>query len=84
MLNIVSITVAFSIFAVLIGIIIQKEIFSRILLLNSLGNLVILMIVTLGSYKYNESYIDIALIYASLSFVAMMAVFRFIEYRNKT
>ena len=45
----------------------QKEIFTKLLFLNAGTGLASLLICFLGSYKFNNSYIDIALIYFLLS-----------------
>ena len=84
MLNIFALIIAFSILVLLIGLIFQKELFTKILFLSSLTNLVILVITILGSYKYNESYIDIAIIYAALSFIVNQAILKFIILRDKS
>lgn len=83
MLNIVLFIVALLVLVLLFSLIFQKELFTKILFLNSLTNLVILIITILGSYKYNASYLDIAIIYAALSFIASQAILRFIILSNK-
>lgn len=84
MLNVVLFIVALLILALLFGLIFQKELFTKILFLNSLTNLAILLITVLGSYKYNESYLDIAIIYAALSFIVSQAILKFIILRIKS
>lgn len=78
MLNIAAFTIALAVLTLLIGLILQKELFTKILFLSSLTNLSIVLITILGTYKYNESYIDIAIIYASLSFIVSQAILKFV------
>ncbi len=60
------------------------SIFTKILLLNSLTAIVSLLISLLGSFKMNSSYLDIAIIYFFLSFIASNAYLRyFIKQSNK-
>lgn len=77
MLNIIAFAITLSVITLLVGLISYKELFIKILFLNGLTNLVIVLIVILGTYQYYESYIDIAIIYACLSFVANQAILKF-------
>ena len=49
----------------------------KLLLVNFSTNLLVLFIVAMGTYSYNIGYIDIALIYLCLSFVAMKGFLRY-------
>jgi len=53
-----------------VGVFIGKNIFIKIMFLNSTTILVTLFICTLGSFGGNGSYLDIAIIYFALSFIA--------------
>lgn len=79
MLNIFASLITIFILISFIGLLLQKDILTKFVFLNFITNLAILFIVTLGSYKYNESFIDIAIIYALLSFIASEALLRFIS-----
>ncbi|MDF2965058.1 MAG: putative monovalent cation/H+ antiporter subunit [Rickettsiaceae bacterium] len=57
--------------------IVRESLFDKLLCINSATNLVIVLICLLGSYKYNQSYIDIAIIYGLLSYITNMAFLRF-------
>ena len=59
------------------GIFLQKEIFTKLLFLNTATSLASLFICFLGSYKVNNSYIDIALIYFLLSIVGTTAYLKY-------
>lgn len=55
----------------------QKDIFTKLLLLNTATSLASLFICFLGTYKVNNSYIDIALIYFLLSVIANAAYLKY-------
>lgn len=56
--------------------------FERILFINSMTNICVIIIAILSSFESKESYIDIALIYAFLSFLAMKAYLNY--YKDET
>ncbi|MFK7968244.1 MAG: monovalent cation/H+ antiporter complex subunit F [Rickettsiaceae bacterium] len=68
---------------VICGIFLQKEIFAKLLFLNTGTSLVSLVICFLGSYKVNSSYIDIALIYFLLSVVGSTAYLKYFLHKHK-
>lgn len=70
------ISLAFSL-VVIYGVFSQKEIFTKLLFLNTGTSLASLFICFLGSYKVNSSYIDIALIYFLLSVIANLAYLKY-------
>ena len=49
----------------------------KILYLNFANNLVVLIIVTMGSLKYRQDFFDIAIIYILLSFITNRAILRY-------
>lgn len=62
----------------------KADIFTKLLILNSLTTLVSLFICCLGLYSGNNSYIDIAIIYFLLSFIATNGYLKyFIHESNK-
>ena len=69
MLTTCLIVVLIFVFLLLIGYYRHKNIFVKILFLNSLTSVVGLFIFFLASFKANNSYFDIGLIYVFLSFV---------------
>lgn len=60
-----------------IGLIKNKNIFNKILFLNSLTSVVALFICFLASFATNDSYFDIAIIYFLLSFIASAAFLKY-------
>ncbi len=61
----------------------QKDIFTKILFLNTGTSLASLFICFLGSYKGNSSYLDIALIYFLLSAIATSAYLKYFLQKHK-
>lgn len=55
--------------------------FDRLLVMNSAGTCVTLLIVLLGEAQQTEFYLDIALIYALINFVSTIAFLRYFEHR---
>jgi multisubunit Na+/H+ antiporter MnhF subunit len=53
-----------------------KDFYQRLICMGVFSNVTMVLIVALGSYKYNQSLIDIAIIYLLLSYVVNMAVLR--------
>ena len=56
------------------------NLFDRILAVNVFGTATVLMVSVLGFMGTSEDLVDIALIYALISFTATVAVLRFVEY----
>ena len=77
MINICLIATMLFICLIIYLLIQNVSIFTKILLLNSLTTVVSLLICFLGSFKMNSSYLDIAIIYFLLSFIASNAYLRY-------
>ena len=56
--------------------------YDRMLAANSFGTKTVLLIVLAGYVLQWNSYLDVALLYALLTFFGTIAVMRFFEYRN--
>ena len=83
MLNIFLIILSILSIIVICGIFLQKEIFTKLLFLNTGTSLASLFICFLGSYKVNNSYIDIALIYFLLSVVGTSAYLKYFLHKHQ-
>jgi multisubunit Na+/H+ antiporter MnhF subunit len=83
MLNIYLILVLLFSAITICGVFLQKDIFSQILFLNTGTSLAALFICFLASFKVNNSYIDIALIYFLLSVVATNAYLKYFMQKHK-
>jgi multicomponent Na+:H+ antiporter subunit F len=58
------------------GALFSKIIFEKILFINNIGNHIIILIIILGLFNGNENFIDIAFIYALLSFITNIAILK--------
>lgn len=83
MLDICFLIVLICIGLCMIGSMINKDIFEKILFLNTGTSLITLLICFLGSFKFNNSYLDIALIYFLLSVVATSAYLKYFIHQKQ-
>jgi len=83
MLNICLVLVLIFSSIVICGAFMQRDIFIKLLFLNTGTSIAGLFICFLGSFKSNSSYIDIALIYFLLSVVATNAYLKYFIQRAK-
>jgi multisubunit Na+/H+ antiporter MnhF subunit len=83
MLNICLILVLVFSSIIISGAFLQKDIFTKLLFLNTGTSVAALFICFLGSFKVNSSYIDIALIYFLLSAVATNAYLKYFMQKHK-
>ncbi|WP_342225222.1 monovalent cation/H+ antiporter complex subunit F [Rickettsia endosymbiont of Urophora cardui] len=60
----------------------KTDIFTKLLILNSLTSVVSLFIYCLGFYLGNSSYLDIAIIYFLLSFIATNGYLKYFVYES--
>lgn len=58
------------------------SIYDRILAINTFGTKTVLLISVLGMMAGRFDYIDIALVYALINFISIIAVMRFFEYSD--
>ena len=77
MLNYCIFIVIFFIILIIIGLFTSKEIINKILFVNALTSIIVLFICILSTFKANNQYIDIAIIYMFLSFIAVGGYLRF-------
>lgn len=76
----------FLIFAcvVICGALLQRDVFTKLLFVNTGTSLAALFICFLGSFKANSSFIDIAFIYFLLSVVATNAYLKYFLQKHKS
>ncbi|MBL8259506.1 MAG: pH regulation protein F [Candidatus Competibacteraceae bacterium] len=55
-------------------------VYDRIVAVNSFGTLTVLLIAVLGFMSGRPDFLDIALVYAFISFIGTLAVLKFIRY----
>lgn len=54
--------------------------FDRILAVNMFGTKTVLLVAVLGVVSSQSSFLDIAIVYALINFISIIAVLRFFEY----
>lgn len=57
-----------------------STVYNRILAVNSFGTLTVLLIAVLGFVTGRPDFLDIALVYAFINFIGVIAVLKFIRY----
>jgi multisubunit Na+/H+ antiporter MnhF subunit len=83
MLNICLILVLVFSSVIICGAFLHRDMFIKLLFLNTGTSVAALFICFLGSFKVNSSYIDIALIYFLLSAVATNAYLKYFMQKHK-
>ena len=58
--------------------------YDRILAVNMFGTKTVLLIAVMGFLTGRPEFLDIALVYALINFISIIAVLRFFEYGNRT
>ncbi|UCH54357.1 MAG: pH regulation protein F [Pseudomonadota bacterium] len=56
--------------------------FDRILAVNAIGTKTVIFVALLGFIAGRPEFLDIALLYALINFIATLAVLKFVEYRR--
>jgi multicomponent Na+:H+ antiporter subunit F len=57
--------------------------YDRILAVNNFGTKTVLLIATIGFLRGRPDFLDIAIVYALINFISIIAVLRFFEYAGK-
>ena len=65
---------------VLVRAVLGPTLYDRILAVNSFGTLTVLLIALHGFLTDRPAFLDIALVYALINFIATVAVLKFFEY----
>lgn len=60
--------------------ILGPTLFDRVLAINMFGTKTVLLVAIIGVMSSNASYLDIALVYAMINFIGVLAVLRFFEF----
>lgn len=82
MFFIVFATVLICMILVFISIVKDNSIIDKILAVNCFANYTIIFIVLLANNKSNNSFIDIALIYALVNFIATIAFLKYFRHKS--
>jgi multicomponent Na+:H+ antiporter subunit F len=58
--------------------------FDRILAINMFGTKTVLLVAVIGVTSLDYSFLDVALVYALINFISVLAVLRFFEYGKQS
>lgn len=67
----------------LIRALLGPTVYDRILAVNMFGTKTVLLVAVFGLISGRFDYVDIALVYALINFISVIAVLRFFEYGHK-
>ena len=82
MFYVATISILISFILVLIRLFWGPTLYDRVLALNAFGTLAVLMISVLGFLFGRPDFLDIALLYALLNFIATIAILKFFRYKQ--
>ena len=72
--------ILFAMFLALLSAIVGKTVYDKILAVNIFGTVTVLFIALFGFLTERPEFLDIAIVYALINFVATIAVLKFFEY----
>ncbi len=84
MLYLVLVFISVIIVMLILGLFFQHDIFTKILFLNSATSVISLLICILGTFKANNSYLDISIIYFILSTIINAAYLKYFIQKDAT
>ncbi|MEL7127968.1 MAG: monovalent cation/H+ antiporter complex subunit F [Pseudomonadota bacterium] len=67
---------------ILIRALLGPTLYDRVLAVNSFGTKTVLLLAILGYFMGRPDFLDIAILYALINFVATIAVLKFFRYRS--
>lgn len=82
MLGIALTTLCLALGLTLIRTLIGPTLYDRVLAVNSFGTKTVLLLGLLGFYMGRPDFLDLAILYALINFVATIAVLKFVRYRS--
>ncbi len=76
------IVLLFAFFLILIRAVKGPTVFDRILAINALGTKTVVLVAVIGFISERADFLDIALLYALMNFIATIAVLKYIELKR--
>jgi multicomponent Na+:H+ antiporter subunit F len=80
MFEVATYLILFAMLLALISAIIGKTVYDKILAVNIFGTVTVLFIALFGFLTERPEFLDIALVYALINFIATIAILKFFEY----
>jgi multicomponent Na+:H+ antiporter subunit F len=80
MFEVATYLILFAMLLALISAIIGQSVYDKILAVNIFGTITVLFIALFGFLTERPEFLDIALVYALINFIATIAILKFFEY----
>lgn len=80
MFEVATYMILFAMLLALVSAIIGKSVYDKILAVNIFGTVTVLFIALFGFLTERPDFLDIALVYALINFIATIAILKFFEY----
>lgn len=80
MFEVATYMILFAMFLALVSAIIGQSVYDKILAVNIFGTITVLFIALFGFLTERPDFLDIALVYALINFIATIAILKFFEY----
>lgn len=80
MFEVATYMILFAMFLALVSAIIGKSVYDKTLAVNIFGTITVLFIALFGFLTERPEFLDIALVYALINFIATIAILKFFEY----
>ncbi len=80
MFEIATYMILFAMLLALVSAIIGQSVYDKILAVNIFGTITVLFIALFGFLTERPEFLDIALVYALINFIATIAILKFFEY----
>jgi len=78
--SVIALTIALSL--TLLRALMGPTLYDRVLAVNSFGTKTVLLLAVLGYFMGRPDFLDLAILYALINFVATIAVLKFVRYRS--
>lgn len=79
---VLAVTLLIAIALILIRAIKGPTVFDRVLAVNAIGTKTVVLLAVIGFLDGRADFLDIALLYALMNFIATIAILKFIEFRS--
>ena len=80
MFEVATYLILFAMLLALISAIVGKTVYDKILAVNIFGTITVLFIALFGFLTERPEFLDIAIVYALINFIATVAILKFFEY----
>ena len=80
MFEVATYLILFAMLMALISAIVGKTVYDKILAVNIFGTITVLFIALFGFLTERPEFLDIAMVYALINFIATVAILKFFEY----